>query len=154
MSDAKARLDALRAKRDTAPQPTPVPSGENSQSRPLTGGRDGKRTPRGNAGGSTTKRRNNYSRYLELDQLLDLVRIGRALAAELQRVGADEATVARESGYWRLSAMLSHDLAGNAQRVTMPTLLKITRAAGIADSAAEELARNYPHAIRPEGNVK
>ncbi len=154
MSDARAKLAALAAQRNTPPQPTPVPSGENSQSRPLTGGRDGKRTPRGNAGGSTTKRRNNYSRHLELDQLLDLVRLGRALTAELQRAGADEATVARESGYWRLIPLLNHDLAGNAQRPTMPTLLKITRAAGIADSAAEELARNYPHAIAPERSAK
>lgn len=154
MSDLDSRLAKLRAARDAAPQPAPVPSGESSQSRPLTGGRDGKRSPRGNSGGSTTKRRNNYSRHIELDQLLDLVRLGRALAGELQRAGADEATVARESGYWRLGALLSHDLAGHAQRVTMPTLFKITRAAGITDTAAEELARNYPHAIAAERSAK
>lgn len=131
----------------TTPQATPgSPAGRSLPPSPPTGGRSKGKNPRG-----ARPRRDLYATWLTEAQALDLVRLAFRLRAELDARQADPAQVAKDSGYARLSALLSLDWS-DIRRTRLSTLHRIGTAAGIDPATVNQIAAAYPHAISEEAS--
>jgi hypothetical protein len=148
MSDGLARLEALRALRDAAPQPAPVMEGEPpTVPVPPTKGRGRRGTTAGRPRG--TSGQDNYLDQITPDAAADLARLALALRHAIAAAGKTPAEVAKTSGYWRLTGMVRLDLH-QVRRMRLSTLERICEAAGMPSNAAADMASTAPHAIAPE----
>lgn len=152
MSDGLARLEALRALRDAAPQPAPVMKGEPpTVPVPPTKGRGRRGTTAGRPRG--TSGQDNYLDQLEPDAAADLARLAILLRRAIAETGKTPSEVAKAASYWRLSATLRLDLE-HQRRMRLSTLNRIGDAAGIPATAIAAMAAKCLNAIAPEEGEK
>lgn len=148
MSDGLARLEALRARRDAAPQTAPVIEGEPPTAPvPPTKGRGRRGTTSGRPRG--TSGQDNYLDQLTLDAAADMARLALALRHAITASGHTPSEVAKTASFWRLPSIVRLDLH-QMRRMRLSTLQRICDAAGMPSNAAADMASKTPHAIAPE----
>lgn len=154
MSDAKARLAALAALRNTPPQPAPGNGGEPpSVPVPPSGVRGRRGSTNGRPRGNPSKKDRYATAMLSADTAADLARLCATLRDAIDATGRSRSEVTKASGFSRLPQYLELDLKG-ARRMRLSTLKRICEAAGMPSNAAADMASKAPHAIAPEEGEK